>query len=432
MDFILFTLHTYTFVLWITFLTAAAMGSPASNDFEASLLGRWNLRAMKLKTVNEENQNKTQDSICVTALVVAVAFFVIVTCGLLFVCRHRFKNRDLEQGRLNLGLLFLCCARLKKTNAEQSRHGDMLKILNYDGKIAYNHIIRATQNFDPSYCVGAGSCGTVYRAQLPNGKVVAIKKLHDDDTSQFRNEARVLSEIRHRNILKLLGFCLHDKCMFLVYEYMERGSLFSVLRDEDEAKKLKWSRRVNVVKGISSALAYLHHGCSPPVVHRDISSKNILINSEFQAFVSDFGTARLLNPNSSNQIVLAGTYGYIAPELAFSLINTEKCDVYSFGVVVLEIMLGKYPGELISSLLSRCCEQILLKDSLDPRLPPPNSVVAPDVVLMMALALACLHPNPKSRPTMQHIFEKIFTGKLLLEMPLHNIRMSQLMSVGVY
>nr|GMD85297.1 MDIS1-interacting receptor like kinase 2-like [Ipomoea batatas] len=311
--------------------------------------------------------------------------------------------------------------------------------MNYDGKIAYNDILRATENFDPSYCIGAGSCGSVYRAQLPNGKVVAIKKLHEDqegsvpehDTS-LRNEARVLSEIRHRNILKLLGFCLHDKCMFLVYEYMERGSLFCLLRDGDEAKKLNWSRRVNVVKGISSALGYLHHGCSPPVLHRDISTKNVLINSEFEAFVSDFGTARLLNPNSSHQIVLAGTYGYIAPELAFSTINTENCDVYSFGVVVLEIMLGKYPDELISSLSSRCCEQILLKDSLDPRLPPPNSVVAPDVILMMALALACLHPNPKSRPTMQQVSEKIFTSKLLLEMPLHNIRMSQLMSTGVY
>nr|GMD90991.1 MDIS1-interacting receptor like kinase 2-like [Ipomoea batatas] len=389
------------------------MGSPAaaaaSNiDLEASSLGQRNLRVMKLKTVNE-NQNKTQDSICVTALVVALAFFVIVSCGLLFMCRHRFKNTDLEQRRVSLGLLFLCRPRLKKTNVEQS-HGDMLKILNYDGKIAYNHILRATENFDPSYCIGAGSCGSVYRAQLPNGKVVAIKKLHEDhegsvpehDTS-LRNEARVLSEIRHRNILKLLGFCLHDKCM-----------------------------RVNVVKGISSALGYLHHGCSPPVLHRDISSKNVLINSEFEAFVSDFGTARLLNPNSSHQIVLAGTYGYIAPELAFSTINTEKCDVYSFGVVVLEIMLGKYPDELISSLSSRCCEQILLKDSLDPRLPPPNSVVAPDVILMMALALACLHPNPKSRPTMQQVSEKIFTSKLLLEMPLHNIRMSQLMSTGVY
>lgn len=301
MDFILFTLHTYTVVLCIKFLAAAAMVSPASNELEGSWLhksGRWNRRAMKLETV-DENQNKTQDYICVTSLVVAVAFFVIISCGLLFLFRVRFKKKNVEQERIN--------------------HGDIFKILNYDGKIAYDDIITATENFNTSYCIGAGSCGSVYRAQLPNQKVVAIKKLHDHEgnipeyNTTFRNEARVLSGVRHRNIMKLFGFCLHSKCMFLVYQYMERGSLFCMLRNEDKAKKLNWSRRVNVVKDISSALAYLHHGCTPPVLHRDISTKNILLNKEFQAFISDFGTARLLDPVSSNQLKLAGTYGYIAP-----------------------------------------------------------------------------------------------------------------------
>ena len=101
--------------------------------------------------------------------------------------------------------------------------------------------------------------------------------------------------------------------MFLIYEYMEMGSLFCVLRTDEEAVGLDWAKRVNIVKGMAHALSYLHHHCTPPIVHRDISSNNILLNLELEAFVADFGVARLLNFDSSNRTLLAGTYGYIAP-----------------------------------------------------------------------------------------------------------------------
>jgi serine/threonine protein kinase len=138
----------------------------------------------------------------------------------------------------------------------------------------------------------------------------------------FRNEIKVLTEIRHRNIIKLHGFCLHKRCMFLVYEYMERGSLFCVLNNDVEAMELDWSKRVNIIKGTAHALSYMHHECIPTIVHRDITSNNILLNNKLEAFVSDFGTAKLLDPDSSNQTLVAGTYGYIAPgELFFSCYN---------------------------------------------------------------------------------------------------------------
>ncbi|XP_042941175.1 MDIS1-interacting receptor like kinase 2-like isoform X1 [Carya illinoinensis] len=131
---------------------------------------------------------------------------------------------------------------------------------------------------------------------------------------------------------------------------MERGSLFCILRNVDEAKELDWSKRVNIIKGAAHALSYMHHACIPAIVHRDISSNNILLNFEFQGFISDFGTAKLLDPDSSNQTLVAGTYGYIAPEFAYTMTVTEKCDVYSFGVVALEVLMGRHPGELLSSL----------------------------------------------------------------------------------
>ena len=123
----------------------------------------------------------------------------------------------------------------------------------------------------------------------------------------------MLTEIRHRNIVKLHGYCLRKRCMFLVCEYMENGSLFCVLSNDVEAMGLDWTRRVDIIKSIAHAISYMHHECVPIIVHRDISSNNILLNSKLEAFVSDFGTAGLLDLDSSNQTLVAGTYGYIAP-----------------------------------------------------------------------------------------------------------------------
>ncbi|KAH7857947.1 hypothetical protein Vadar_018199 [Vaccinium darrowii] len=170
------------------------------------------------------------------------------------------------------------------------------------------------------------------------------------EIKSFENEIATLTEIRHRNIVKLHGFCHHEKHTFLVCEYMEKGSLKDVLSREREAMELDWRKRVNVIKGVAHALSYLHHNCVPPIIHRDISSKNVLLNSEMEARVSDFGTARFLKPDSSNWTAVAGTYGYIAPELSYTMVVTEKCDVFSFGVLTLEILMGSHPAELISNL----------------------------------------------------------------------------------
>jgi len=232
-------------------------------------------------------------------------------------------------GFLVLGGFLLCQRMVKKTEFEsrkETKHGNLLSIWNYDGHIAYEDIVEATEDFDIKYCIGIGSYGSVYKAKLPCGKVIALKKLHRLEAENltfdmsFRNEVKVLTEIRHRNIIKLHGFCLHKRCMFLVYEYMERGSLFCVLNNDVEAIELDWSKRLNIIKVTAHALSYMHHECIPAIGHRDITSNNILLNNKLEAFVSDFGTAKLLDPDSSNQTLVVGTYGYIAPgKLFFSL-----------------------------------------------------------------------------------------------------------------
>jgi hypothetical protein len=237
---------------------------------------------------------------------------------------------SISLGFLIFGCFLLSRCMVKKTQSEprEVKNGNIFSIWNYDGHIAYEDMIEATEGFDIKYCIGTGGYGSVYRAELPCGKVVALKKLHRSEAKNptfdmsFKNEVKVLTEIRHRNIIKLHGFCLHKQCMVLIYEYMERGSLFYVLSNDVEAIELDWSKRVNIIKGTAHALSYMHHECIPSIVHRDITSNNILLNNKLEGFVSDFGTAKFLDPDSSNQTLVAGTRGYIAPgELLLSCYN---------------------------------------------------------------------------------------------------------------
>ncbi|KAF6165645.1 hypothetical protein GIB67_006232 [Kingdonia uniflora] len=241
-----------------------------------------------------------------------------------------------------LGVLFLILASAgvffifyrKKIDVKEDQEEiqkDLFCLWNYDGNIVYEDIIEATENFSPVHCIGREGYGSVYKVELSMGQVVAVKKLHPLEDSAgpgskaFLDEISALSEVRHRNI---------------------------VLSASEKAVKLDWVKRVNIMKGLANAFSYLHHDCSSPIVHRDISSSNILLDLEYEARVSDFGTARLLKPDSSNWTELAGTYGYVAPELAYTMRVSEKCDMYNFGVLTLEVLIGKHSGELISSLTS--------------------------------------------------------------------------------
>uniref|UniRef100_A0A6N2NDH8 non-specific serine/threonine protein kinase n=1 Tax=Salix viminalis TaxID=40686 RepID=A0A6N2NDH8_SALVM len=199
-----------------------------------------------------------------------------------------------------------------------------------DGELRYVDIIEATEEFNSRYCIGTGGYGIVYKVVLPSEQVLAVKKFHQTPEVEmtclkaFRSEIDVLMGIRHRNIVKLYGFCSHAKHLILVYEFVERGSLRKVLNDEEQAVKMDWDKRLNLIKGVANALSYMHHDCSPPIIHRDISSNNVLLDSEYEAHVSDFGTARLLMPDSSNWTSFAGTFRYTAPGMlrCFNIVET--------------------------------------------------------------------------------------------------------------
>ncbi|WCJ30787.1 Leucine-rich repeat receptor-like protein kinase family protein [Euphorbia peplus] len=214
-----------------------------------------------------------------------------------------------------------------------------------------------------------------------------------------------------------------------------------MLSDGEEAQELDWIKRLNIVEGIANALSYLHHDCDPPIIHRDITSNNVLLDLEFEAHVSDFGTARLLMPDSSNWTSFAGTFGYIAPELAYTMKVNEKCDVYSFGVVTLEIIIGKHPGDLISTSFSPSSssisdaenwQQTLLKDIIDQRLRSPRSKTTEGVMKIVEVAFACLNTNPEFRPTMRQVLSQLLVAKWVpLTKPFSEVKLGDILVDGV-
>ncbi|PHT39554.1 hypothetical protein CQW23_18408 [Capsicum baccatum] len=279
-----------------------------------------------------------------------------------------------------------------------------------DGKALYRDILNDTEEFDSTFCIGQGWHESVYKVNLPSLGTIAVKRLYSSfeintHPKSFMNEVRALTGINHRNIVNLYGYFSHAQHSFLVYEYVERGNLSSILSNEVDSKKLDWLKRVNIIKGVAFALSYMHQDCSLPIVHRDISSSNILLDSEYETRVSDFGIAKLLKPDSSNFTALAGTYGYVAPELAYIMKVTKMCDVYSFGVLALEIIKGKHLGEYITVIAnsSTMDYDVQLSDFLEERLPYPEDRVNELLVFIIKIACSCLVENPKSRPTMQFI-----------------------------
>ncbi|XP_044985757.1 probable leucine-rich repeat receptor-like protein kinase At1g35710 [Hordeum vulgare subsp. vulgare] len=289
---------------------------------------------------------------------------------------------------------------------------DLFSVWNFDGRLAFDDILRATEDFDDKYIIGTGGYGKVYKAQLQDGLLVAVKKLHQTeeelgDERRFLSEMEILSQIRQRSIVKMYGFCSHPAYKFLVYDYIQQGSLYRILENEELAKELDWQKRISLTNDVAQAISYLHHECSPPIIHRDITSNNILLDTTFKAFVSDFGTARILKPDTSNWSALAGTYGYIAPELSYTSVVTEKCDVYSFGVVVLELLVGKHPRNLLDGTLLNGEQTTLVQDILDQRVTTPTTTEENSLCLLIKLAFSCLESSPQARPTMREAYQTL-------------------------
>ncbi|KAH6786214.1 BRI1 like [Perilla frutescens var. hirtella] len=287
-------------------------------------------------------------------------------------------------------------------------------------KLTFAHLLEATNGFSAESLIGSGGFGDVYKARLRDGSVVAIKKLihvTGQGDREFMAEMETIGKIKHRNLVPLLGYCRVGEERLLVYEYMKWGSLEAVLHDRDKigGTGLDWSARKRIAVGSARGLAFLHHSCIPHIIHRDMKSSNVLLDESFEARVSDFGMARLVNALDTHLSVstLAGTPGYVPPEYYQSFRCTTKGDVYSYGVVLLELLSGKRPIDTLefgddNNLVGWAKQLQRVKKSheiLDPELITSLSGDA-ELYHYLKIAFECLDDKPYRRPTMIQVMAK--------------------------
>jgi serine/threonine protein kinase len=278
-----------------------------------------------------------------------------------------------------------------------------------------------TNSFSQENLIGGGTLGSVYRAQLPDGKLLAVKKLDrrilsqqkDDD---FINLVNNIDKIRHANVVQLVGYCAEHDQKLLVYEYCSNGTLQDALHSDDEFKrKLSWNYRVRMALGAARALEYLHEFCDPPVVHRNFKSANILLDDELLVHVSDCGLAPLISSGAVSQLSgqLLSAFGYGAPEFD-SGTYTFMSDVYSFGVVMLELLTGRksYDRErnrgeqfLVRWAMPQLHDIDALTKMVDPSID--GKYPAKSLSNFADIILRCVQTEPEFRPAMSEVVQDL-------------------------
>ncbi|XP_061359238.1 tyrosine-sulfated glycopeptide receptor 1-like [Gastrolobium bilobum] len=277
-------------------------------------------------------------------------------------------------------------------------------------------ILKATENFSQANIIGCGGFGLVYKATLPDGTTVAIKKLSGDlglMEREFKAEVEALSTAQHENLVALQGYCVHEGFRLLIYTYMENGSLDYWLHENvDGPSQLDWPTRLKIAQGASCGLAYMHQICEPHIVHRDIKSSNILLDDKFEAHVADFGLARLILPYQTHVTTeLVGTLGYIPPEYGQAWVATLRGDIYSFGVVMLELLTGMRPIDVskpkMSMELVSWVQQMRSEGKQDQVFDPLLRVKGFEEEMLQVLDVACMcvHQNPFKRPSIREVVQ---------------------------
>nr|QAS62456.1 LRR receptor-like kinase family protein [Sedum alfredii] len=276
--------------------------------------------------------------------------------------------------------------------------------------------------------IGKGFSGVVYKAEMPNGEQIAVKKLwktmkDEDPVDTFAAEIQILGNIRHRNILKLLGYCYNKYGVkLLLFNYISNGNLQQVLQAN---RNLDWETRYKIAIGSAQGLSYLHHDCVPAILHRDVKCNNILLDSKFEPYIADFGLAKLMHsPNYHHAMSrVAGSYGYIAPEYSYTMNITEKSDVYSYGVVLLEILSGRSAIEsrvgdgmhIVEWVKKKMGSYEPAMTVLESKLQSLPDQMVQEMLQTLGIAMFCVNASPAERPTMKEVVALLMEVKCVPE-----------------
>ncbi|KAJ7540313.1 hypothetical protein O6H91_10G008400 [Diphasiastrum complanatum] len=363
-------------------------------------------------------------AVLISGIASGIGIFITINVVIVWCLWRRWKNR-----------LGGSCENLQLSTI--NFHETLMELQKRDGAnvckiFSLEELKKATNNFSQDHELGSGGFGTVFQGVLEDYMRVAIKRPKNEvgesqnDIKQFINEVTILSQVNHRNLVKLLGCCLETRVPLLVYEYVLNGNLLEHLQGQKriECKSslvLDWDKRLDIAIGIAEALRYLHFGTSPPIYHRDVKCSNILLDDKYQAKVADFGISRLIPIESTHfSTMIQGTPGYLDPEFFENMQISDKSDVYSFGVVLLELITAEKPIDLsrehgnqnLVFHASRLIKEARLEDITDEVLnASSNPEMLQDIYKVAQVALKCVKRHREHRPSMKDVLDELLLIK---------------------
>ncbi|KAK4591365.1 hypothetical protein RGQ29_021537 [Quercus rubra] len=325
-------------------------------------------------------------------------------------------------------LAYIWLAKKKKTKVKRKVHNQSLNFVStrgfFEGHeledssthpdlpiVDLSCIVAATENFSPTNKLGQGGFGSVFKGQLSNGQHIAVKRLSKSSRQgieEFKNELMLIAKLQHRNLVKLLGCCISEDETMLIYEYMPNKSLDSIIFDHTRASFLNWKKRFEIILGIARGILYLHQDSRLKIIHRDLKASNVLLDTEMNPKISDFGTARIFNEDQTQDKTtrVVGTYGYMSPEYVVFGQFSKKSDVFSFGVILLEIVSGrkncdsyqKHPSQNLIRHVWKLWREDRALDIVDSSIK--ESYVSDEVLRCIQVGLLCVEEEVVDRPTM--------------------------------
>ncbi|XP_054787230.1 cysteine-rich receptor-like protein kinase 29 [Prosopis cineraria] len=295
-------------------------------------------------------------------------------------------------------------------------------------RFEFDTIEVATNNFSDANKLGQGGFGPVYKGKLSNGQEIAVKRLSRDSGQgdiEFKNEVQLMVKLQHRNLVRLLGFCLKQEERLLVYEFLPNKSLDHFIFDPIRREQLRWETRYTIIKGIARGLLYLHEESQQQIIHRDLKASNILLDASMNPKISDFGMAKLfaMDQTQANTDRVVGTYGYMAPEYARHGQFSVKSDIFSFGVLILEIVSGQKNGGLhnmenvehLPSLAWNSWRKGTASNIIDPTLTDGSRN---EIMRCIHVGLLCAQEKAAKRPTMASLVLMLSSHSFSLQAPM--------------